>query len=757
MSDELRDAAIDYHKYPKAGKLDVVPTKKMVNQRDLSLAYSPGVAAACMEIANNPVAAVDLTIRSNLVAVVTNGTAVLGLGAIGPLAAKPVMEGKAALFKKFADINVFDLEISPKDVDTVVEVVAALEPTFGGVNLEDIKAPECFEIEEKLRERMNIPVFHDDQHGTAICVAAAVRNGLRLSKKEISEVTLVCSGAGAAALACLNLLISMGLRRENITVCDRKGVIHSGRDDLDKYKRNYARTTDARTLGDAIDGADIFMGLSGPGTITQDQVARMAAQPMILALANPEPEIWPHEVREVCPDALIATGRSDYPNQVNNVLCFPFLFRGALDVGATEINDAMKIACVEAIADLAMKEASEVVAAAYGGASFQFGPNYLIPTPFDPRLMTDVPYRVAQAAMDSGVATRPIDDMYAYQRKLREFVFRSGLVMEPIFERAISDRQRIVFAEGEASRVLTALQVLVDDGICKPILIGRAEVMQEKIDRYGLRYKLHQDVEVIDPHNVDDCELAATEYHRIMGRAGVSPAFARSVVRRHTVFAALQVTLGHADAMICGVQGAYPRHLKHVKQIIGVCDGVSDCSAISLMILPTGTFFLTDTHVTVNPTVDDITETVVMASELVQRFGIVPKVALLSHSNFGSRDNEHSKKMRKAREILHNEHPNLAVEGEMHADSALSDVIRNRVFPDSRFNGMANLLVMPGLDSANICYNMVKMIGDGVPVGPMLVGLKHSAHVLTDSVTVRGIVNMTAVAAVDAIDRKAGR
>ncbi len=755
MSDELHDAAIEYHKYPKAGKLDVVPTKKMVNQRDLALAYSPGVAAACTEIAANPAAAAELTIRSNLVGVITNGTAVLGLGAIGPLAAKPVMEGKAALFKKFANINVFDLEIDATDVDTIVEVVAALEPTFGGINLEDIKAPECFEVEEKLRERMNIPVFHDDQHGTAICVAAAVRNGLRLSGKNIEDVRLVCTGAGAAALACLNLLVTMGLKRENITVCDLEGVVHSGRTDLDRYKATFALDTKMRTLDDAIGGADVFMGLSGPRALTQEQVVRMAEQPMVLALANPEPEILPELVREVRPDALIATGRSDYPNQVNNVLCFPFLFRGALDVGATKINEAMKLACVEAIGDLAMKEASDVVAAAYGGQPFQFGPDYLIPTPFDPRLMTDIPPKVAKAAMESGVATRPIEDFHAYRRKLREFVHRSGLVMKPIFERAIADPQRIVFAEGESSRVLTAVQVLVDDKICQPILIGRAEIMQNKIDRYGLRYKLYDDVEVLDPNDNPNCDRDDAEYHRIMGRRGVSPQFSNSVVRgNNTVLAALQVTLGNADAMICGVMGAYTQHLTHLKQIVGVESEVSDCSAISLMILPTGTFFLTDTHVTLEPTAEEITETVAMASELVHRFGIVPKIALLSHSNFGTRDNKYSVKMRTARELLHESHPDLAVEGEMHADTALSDIIRDRVFPHSRFSGMANLMVMPTLDAANIGYNLVKMLGEGVPVGPMLVGLKHAAHVLTDSVTVRGVVNMSAVAAVDAIDRK---
>ena len=755
MSNELYDAAINYHKYPKAGKLDVVPTKKMVNQRDLALAYSPGVAAACTDIANDARLAADLTIRSNLVGVITNGSAVLGLGNIGPLASKPVMEGKAALFKKFANVNVFDIEIDAEEVDKIVEVVAALEPTFGGINLEDIKAPQCFEVEERLRERMNIPVFHDDQHGTAICVAAAVRNGLRLSDKRIEDIRLVCSGAGAAALACLNLLIGMGLQRSNILVCDRKGVIYQGREQFDKYKGAFAIATDARNLDDAINGADVFMGLSGPKTLNQDQVKRMAERPMVLALANPEPEILPELVRAVRPDALIATGRSDYPNQVNNVLCFPFMFRGALDVGATEINEAMKIACVEAISDLATKETSEVVSAAYGGKTFHFGADYLIPTPFDPRLMTEIPPKVARAAMQSGVATRPIEDFTTYQRKLREFVFRSGLVMDPIFERAISNPQRIIFAEGEASRVLTAVQFLIDDGICKPILVGRAEIMQEKITRFGLRYRLHEDVTVLDPNDNAHHQEDIDEYHRIMGRNGVSPEFADTIVRGNsTALAALQVRQGRADAIICGVHGAYPRHLLHIKQIIGLREGLRDCSAVSMMVLPTGTFFLTDTHVTVDPSVQGLFETTVMASELVRRFGFEPKIALLSHSNFGSRDNQHSIKMREARKIIDEKYPALKVEGEMHADIALSETLRKRVFPHSRLEGQANLLVMPSIDAANICYNMIKMLGDGVPVGPMLMGLNNPAHIATDSVTVRGIVNLTAAAAVDAIERK---
>ncbi len=759
MTDELREASLDYHRFPKPGKMEIVATKKMVNQRDLALAYSPGVAAACEEIVRDPNEVANLTSRGNLVGVITNGTAVLGLGAIGPLAAKPVMEGKAVLFKKFAGVDVFDIELNLSDPEQIIETVAAMEPTFGGINLEDIKSPECFEIERRLRERMKIPVFHDDQHGTAIVVAAAVRNGLRVAGKKIEEVRLVCTGAGAAALACLNLLVSMGLKKENIRVVDRDGVVYKGRKaDMDPYKEAYAVETDERTLDDVIKGADIFMGLSGPGVLKQHQVKQMASPPFILALANPTPEITPEEVLEVAPDAIIATGRSDYPNQVNNVLCFPFLFRGALDVGATTINEEMKIACVEALSDLAMKEASDQVQAAYGGQALHFGREYLIPKPFDPRLMTELPMKVAKAAMDSGVATRPIQDFHEYRRTLRMFVFRSGLVMKPVFERAIANPQRVVFAEGEATRVLQAVQVLVDDGICKPILIGRPEVIAEKARSLGLRFKLGEEVKVVNMNDNPNFERDWQHYHEIEGRNGVSPAFARGVVRtRSTVLAALLTRQGDADAMICGVEGAYIQHLKYLRSIIGMRADTTDCSAITMLILSKGTFFLTDTHVTPDPTPKQIAKKTAMAAEVVRRFGMAPKAALLSHSNFGSRDNVFSRKMKEARRILHEQYPGVVVEGEMHADSALSDEIRDKIFPHSRFKGAANLLVMPSLDSANIAYNMVKMLGDAVPVGPMLTGLKYPAHAVSDSITVRGIVNMSAVAVVDALDWKAAQ
>lgn len=752
----LAEAALNYHRYPIPGKLEITATKNMVNQRDLALAYSPGVAVACMEIARDPLEAAALTARSNLVAVITNGTAVLGLGAIGALASKPVMEGKAVLFKKFANVDVFDLEMDTTDVDRFCDAVELLEPTFGGINLEDIKAPECFEIEKRLRERMNIPVFHDDQHGTAIVVAAAIRNGLRVAGKELSEVNLVCSGAGAAALACLNLLVFMGLNKQRISVCDEHGVLYEGRNNhMDPYKAVFARDTAARTLDDVIGDADVFLGLSAPNVLSGAQVKRMAASPFILALANPDPEISPDVVHAVRDDAIMATGRSDYPNQVNNVLCFPFLFRGALDVGATEINGEMQAAAVEAIADIATKEASDVVSAAYGGKPFRFGREYLIPKPFDPRLMLEIPPRVAKAAMDSGVATRPIEDFDAYRRKMRSFVFRSGLVMKPVFERAQADIQRVVLAEGESSRVLNAVQILVDDQICHPVLLGRPEIIESKIEDIGLRLTIGDGFTVIDPGNNPRFEEHADAYHRLMERAGVSPEYAANVTRtRMTALGALMVRRGEADALLCGTQGAYARHISYLCDVIGVSDDVSDISALMLLIMPTGTVFLTDTHVTVEPSAEELAETAFMASRIVQRFGMVPKIGMLSHSNFGSRNNEAAKKMRLARELLTQRHPELAVEGEMHADAALSEETRNRVFPNASFTGGANLLVMPNLDAANITYNMLKVLGDGLPVGPMLMGLKHPAHVVTESTTVRGIVNLCAIAAVDAIDYK---
>ena len=753
--ENLRDAALEYHRYPTPGKLAISATTTLANQRDLALAYSPGVAAACEEIAADPGTAATYTARGNLVAVISNGTAVLGLGAIGPLASKPVMEGKAVLFKKFANIDVFDLEIDQTDPDRFVEVVAALEPTFGGINLEDIKAPECFVIEAALRARMNIPVFHDDQHGTAICVAAAVRNALDLVGKDISAVRLVASGAGAASLACLELLCSMGMKRAHITVCDAKGVIYRGRrESMDRWKEPYARETDARDLGDAIGGADVFLGLSAPNVLTSDHVRRMGRDPIIMALANPVPEIDPDTARKTRPDAIVATGRSDYPNQVNNVLCFPFLFRGALDVGATTINEDMKIAAVEAIAGLARAEVSDIVAQAYSGEDLRFGRDYLIPKPFDPRLMLEIPPRVARAAMDSGVATRPIENFDAYRMQLEGFVFRSGLVMKPVFDKARRAPKRVVYPEGESYRVLRACQVLIDDGICRPVLIGRRRVIEDRIGELGLRLDGARDVEIHDPGENPHFEQDWCDFHAIMGRRGINPEYARAIVRtRPTVVACLMLRRGEVDAMVAGCQGGFARHLRYVRNIIGLRKGVSDFSTVNLMIMKKGTFFMTDTYVSVDPSVRHIAETAILAADVVRRFGMKPKAALLSHSNFGTYDSPTALRMREALDIIRRDAPDLEIEGEMHADSAISDELRKRIFPGSQLDGTANLLVMPTLDSANIAYNLVKMLGDGLPVGPILIGAARAAHVITPSITVRGIVNMSAVAAVDAIDR----
>lgn len=759
MADELRDAALHYHRYPKPGKLEISATKNMVNQRDLALAYSPGVAVACESIVENPSEVANLTARGNLVGVITNGTAVLGLGSIGALASKPVMEGKAVLFKKFADIDVFDLELDTTDVDRFVDAVSLMEPCFGGINLEDIKAPECFEIERRLNDVMNIPVFHDDQHGTAICVAAAITNALLVAEKNIAEVKLICSGAGAAALACLDLLVTMGIKHENITVVDIAGVVYTTRtEQMDEYKKKFAIDTDARVLADVISGADIFLGLSAAGVLKAEHVANMAQNPIIFALANPTPEIMPEQVAEVRNDAIMATGRSDYPNQVNNVLCFPFLFRGALDVGATTINQDMKVAAVEAIAEIATREVSDVVASAYGNTDFGFGRDYLIPKPFDPRLMTSIPLAVAKAAIDSGVATRPIEDFNEYQSKLNDFVFKSGMVMKPVFSKAMSNPQRVVFAEGESTRVINAVQVLVDDGICKPILLGRKSIIESNIKKFHLRLKIGDNISVIDPMDNPDEPEFAKAYHALAARNGVTPAYARSVVRtRATALGSLMVKAGHADALICGCQGAYIRHLRYLKNIIGMQPGASDCSAVILLILQSGTFFLTDTHVSVDPSAEHLAETAVMAAGTVKRFGMSPKIALLSHSNFGSRENDSSRKMRRARELIEQAHPDLPVEGEMHADAAVWESVRDRIFPGSSFQGSANLMVMPDLDAANIAYNMVKVFGNGLPVGPMLVGLNQPAHVVTEAVTVRGLVNMSAIAAAEAIDWQQSR
>ncbi|WP_430473071.1 NADP-dependent malic enzyme [Thalassospira lucentensis] len=754
-NDKLREAALDYHRYPTPGKLAVTATTTLANQRDLALAYSPGVAFACEEIVKNPETAADYTARANLVGVISNGTAVLGLGPIGPLASKPVMEGKAVLFKKFANIDVFDLEVDETDPQKFIDIVAALEPTFGGVNLEDIKAPECFIIEKALRERCNIPIFHDDQHGTAICVAAAVLNGLRVTGKDINKVRLVTSGAGAAALACLNLLVSMGLPKHNITVTDRFGVVYKGRkEEMDPWKDGYAIETNARTLSDVIEGADIFLGLSAPNVMGEEELRKMGEGPIIMALANPTPEVSPELVKEIRPDAVMATGRTDYPNQVNNVLCFPFLFRGALDVGATEINEEMKIAAVKAIADLATAEVSDVVATAYGGEELKFGPEYLIPKPFDPRLMLEIPPRVAKAAMDSGVAKRPIEDFEAYRQQLEGFVFRSGLVMKPVFDMARAHKKRVVYPEGESRRVLQACQVLVDDGICHPVLIGRREVILERIAELSLRIIPDEHVEIHDPDDNPHFEQDWQDFHNIMGRRGINPEYARSIVRtRPTVIAALMLRRGEVDAMLCGCQGGFLRHLRYVRNLVGLRKGVSDFSTVNMMIMKQGTFFLTDTYVSVDPTPEHVAETTIMAADVVKRFGITPKAALISHSNFGSHENKSACKMRDALQLIRTQAPDLEVEGEMHADAAISQPIRDRIFPHSMLSGSANLLVMPTLDAANISYNLVKMLGDGLPVGPILVGAAKSAHVVSPSITVRGIVNMTAMAVVDAVTR----
>ncbi len=755
--DELRDIALEYHRQPTPGKLAIVATKPLANQRDLALAYSPGVAAACEAIVADPAEAATVTARANLVAVITNGTAVLGLGAIGPLAAKPVMEGKAVLFKKFAGIDVFDIELAELDPDKLVEIVAALEPTFGGINLEDIKAPECFEIERKLRQRLKIPVFHDDQHGTAIIVAAAIRNALRVVGKPMDQIKLVVSGAGAAALACLDLLVDLGVGIENIWVTDIAGVVYKGRkQEMDPRKERYARETNARTLGDVIAGADVFLGLSAPRVLKPEMVAKMAERPIILALANPVPEIMPEDVKAVRPDAIIATGRSDYPNQVNNVLCFPFIFRGALDVGATQINEAMKIAAVKALADLAMAEASDIVVAAYGGEAPAFGPENLIPKPFDPRLILQVAPAVARAAMDSGVATRPIVDFNAYRQRLSQFVFRSGLAMTPVFARAKTDPKRVVYAEGEEERVLRAAQAVLDEGLAKPILIGRSEVVETRLQRLGLRMKPGSDFELVNPQSDPRYPEYWKLYHSIMERRGISPDFARNLVRtRNTLIAALMVRRGEADAMLCGTIGQFQRHLRHVVNVVGQDPRVHQVAALNLLILPKGTFFIVDTHVMPDPSAEAIAEMTIMAAHEVRRFGIEPKAALLSHSNFGSADTPTAVKMREALVLIQQRAPELEIDGEMHGDSAVSEDIRNQIFPNSRLKGSANLLVMPTIDAANISFNLLKTLGDGLSVGPMLLGVARPAHILTPSVSVRGIMNMTALCVVDAQEQAA--
>ena len=753
---KLDDQALQYHEEPFPGKMAIVATKPLATQRDLALAYSPGVAAPCLAIADDPLSASRYTSRGNLVAVITNGTAVLGLGAIGALASKPVMEGKAVLFKKFSGIDVFDIEVDELDPARFVDIVASLEPTFGGINLEDIKAPECFIIERELRKRLKIPVFHDDQHGTAIVVCAAVVNGLRVVGKELADVKLVASGAGAAALACLDLLVSIGLPREHVTVCDRTGVIYTGRaEDIDEFKARYARDTEDRTLADAIADADIFLGLSAGGALKPEMVEKMADKPMILALANPNPEILPEDALAVRPDAVLATGRSDYPNQVNNVLCFPFLFRGALDVGATTINEEMKQACVKAIADLAVAESSDIVREAYGSESLNFGPEYLIPKPFDPRLILQIAPAVAQAAMDSGVATRPIEDMALYRDRLSRFVFRSGNLMKPIFESARQAPKRVVYAEGEDERVLQAVQQVVDDGLARPTLVGRPEVIADRIGRLGLRIAPEQDFDLINPESDPRFSEFWRAYHALRERDGLSPEEARTQVRtQNTVIAALAVHLGYADAMLCGAVGRFGQHFRHVLPIIKRAQGVKRCSAMSALILQSGTFFVCDTHVQPDPSAEDLAEIAHLCSEEMRRFGITPKVAMLSYSNYGVSRGASPRKMRRATELLKQIAPDLEVDGEMHADSALSESIRERLFPNAELSGQANLLVMPNLDAAHIAFHMLKVLGNGVPLGPILVGTERPAHIVTASASVRRLVNMTALAVVDAQKRE---
>jgi malate dehydrogenase (oxaloacetate-decarboxylating)(NADP+) len=752
LADELTDGALRYHRIPRPGKIEVVPTKPLATQRDLSLAYSPGVAAACNEIVRDPATAAELTARANLVGVVTNGTAVLGLGHIGPLAAKPVMEGKGVLFKKFAGIDVFDIELNELDQEKLVDVIAALEPTFGGINLEDIKAPECFYVEQKLRERLAIPVFHDDQHGTAIIVGAAMLNGLSLVGKDIAKVKLVVSGAGAAALSCLGVLEKLGLPRENMWVTDIAGVVWKGRNELmDPWKERYARDTRARTLGEVIEGADVFLGLSAANVLKPEMAAKMAAKPLVFALANPNPEITPEALAAVRDDAIMATGRSDYPNQVNNVLCFPYIFRGALDVGATTVNDEMKIACVRALAELARKEPSEVVARAFGETVGGFGPDQIIPKPFDPRLIVELAPAVAKAAMDSGVATRPITDFDAYRQQLSQFVFKSGLVMRPVLEQARAAPKRVIFSAGEDDRVLRATQVILDERVALPILIGRPEIIRRRAERLGLRFRPGVDCELIDPSSDARYDLYWGSYHQLMERRGVTVPTARNLVRSSpTLIAALAVHLGDADAMIAGAYGRFRTHFNHVRDVIGLREGNKHMAALSMLVMPTRSLFIADPYVNQDPDAETIAEITLLAADAVLRFGIQPRVALLSHSLFGSSDHPQARKMAEAVAILHQRAPTLEVDGEMHGDAALDPEIRENVFPNSKLKSAANLVICPSLDSANIAFNLLKSAADGLHIGPMLLGTAQPAHVLTPSVTARGILNMTALSVVEA-------
>ncbi|MEI7238566.1 NADP-dependent oxaloacetate-decarboxylating malate dehydrogenase [Pectobacterium brasiliense] len=754
MDEQLKQSALDFHQYPIPGKIQVSPTKPLATQRDLALAYSPGVAAPCLEIAADPLAAYKYTARGNLVAVISNGTAVLGLGNIGALAGKPVMEGKGVLFKKFSGIDVFDIEVDELDPDKLIDVIAALEPTFGGINLEDIKAPECFYIEKKLRERMKIPVFHDDQHGTAIICTAAVLNGLRVVEKNISDVRLVVSGAGAASIACLNLLVALGLQKHNIVVCDSRGVIFHGRDEnMEETKAAYAvEDNGARKLADVIPDADIFLGCSGPGVLTPEMVKTMAPRPLIMALANPEPEILPPLAKEVRPDAIICTGRSDYPNQVNNVLCFPFIFRGALDVGATTINEEMKLACVHAIADLALAEQSEVVASAYGDQELSFGPNYLIPKPFDPRLIIKIAPAVAKAAMDSGVATRPIEDFDAYIEKLTQFVYKTNLFMKPIFAQARQQPKRVVFAEGEDARVLHATQELVTLGLAFPILIGRPSVIEMRLQKLGLQLTIGKDFEVVNNESDPRFKEYWSEYFELMKRRGVSQEKAqRAVIGNPTLIGAIMVHRGEADALICGTIGTYEEHFDVVEKVFGYREGVQAAGAMNALLLPSGNTFIADTYVNADPTPEQLAEITLMAAESVRRFGIEPKVALLSHSSFGTSDSPTAQKMRATLALVNKLAPELEIDGEMHGDAALVEAIRREQMPDSPLKGSANILIMPNMESARISYNLLRVSSsEGVTVGPVLMGISKPAHILTPIASVRRIVNMVALAVVEA-------
>ena len=754
----LRDAAREYHRNPSRGKISVTPTKPLSNQRDLSLAYSPGVAYPCLDIQADPSKAFDYTSRGNLVGVITNGTAVLGLGDIGPLAGKPVMEGKGCLFKKFAGVDVFDIELAERDPDKLIDIIAALEPTLGGINLEDIKAPECFYIERELSKRMNIPVFHDDQHGTAIISSAALLNGLELVGKDIGAVKIAVSGAGAAAIACVGVMVGLGVKVENIFMCDSKGVIYEGRPGgYDESKARYARQTDARTLADAVNGADVFLGCSAPGVLTVDMLMTMADKPIILALANPEPEIRPELAKAARPDCIMATGRSDYPNQVNNVLCFPYIFRGALDCGATKITEAMKLACVREIADLAKAEPSDEVAAAYAGKDLSFGPEYLIPTPFDARLILRIAPAVAKAAAESGVATRPIEDLAAYRESLTRFVYQTGMFMRPVFHAAKLAHKRVAYAEGEDERVLRAVQTAIDDGLAQPILIGRPAVIKDRLQKAGLRMQLGKDVEVCNPEDDPRFRTYWETYQRLMGRRGITPETAKSAVRRsNTLIASLMVHLGDADAMICGLVGKFDSHLEHIRDVIGLKPGSPQLATVNALMLEKHTLFIADTYINDNPDAAELASIALMAAEEVQRFGVPPKVAFLSHSNYGSSSRASARKMRDARDLFVKAAPHIECDGELHGDSALSQTIRSTALPDSTLSGSANILICPNLDAANILFNVLKVTStQGATIGPILMGAAASAHVLTPSATVRRVLNMTALAAASSAHEEA--